>query len=178
MKGGARSFAQNTDIQAPNIREKSNTNSRRERTRSPLFRKPKTARFQSADQGAAFLNDSIISARLRNPAVRAVAKWFRFRLFTGAPGDCFLFRDFRLQRPEAGAFMRAVAKWLGLGPPAGAPPVCPGFHRLDDGGFLKNDWVFHGMFVNPVCPYRKGILFTDGKNLEEETLSAPEANRI
>jgi len=70
---------------------------------------------------------------LRNPVVRAVAKRFRLRLFTGAPGDRFLFRDFRLQGFDAGSFMRPVTKRLGLGTPAGAPPISSGLDGLDDG---------------------------------------------
>ncbi len=82
---------------------------------------------------------------LWNPAVRPIAEAHRLGLFAGAPGDGFLFRDFRLQRAEAGAFMRAVAKRLAFGTPASAPPITPRLDQLHDGRFLKNNWVGHGM---------------------------------
>lgn len=73
--------------------------------------------------------------------MRAIAEGHGLGLFAGAPSDGFLFRDFRFQRDEAGAFVRAVAKRLAFGTPASAPPITPRLDELHDGRFLKNNWV-------------------------------------
>jgi hypothetical protein len=77
--------------------------------------------------------------------VRTVAEGHGLGLFARAPGDGFLFRDFRFQRGKAGSFMRAIAKRLALGTPTSAPPISPRLDELHDGSFLKNDWVRHEM---------------------------------
>ncbi len=87
--------------------------------------------------------------------MRAIAERHRLGMFAGAPGDGFLFRDFRFQRAEAGSFMRAVAKRLAFGTPASAPPISPRLDELHDGRFLKNNGVGHGMVVAAVCEHRK-----------------------
>ena len=48
---------------------------------------------------------------------------------------------------EAGALVRAVAKRLAFGFPAGTPVVAAGFYFQDVGGFLGNDRFAHASFV-------------------------------
>ena len=63
----------------------------------------------------------------------AVAERRVLRVFATAPRHGFGLGDFRFQRREARALVRAVAKRLALGPAARAPEVSAGFNFLDDG---------------------------------------------
>ena len=64
------------------------------------------------------------------------------RVLATAPRHGLGFLDFRFQRREAGALVRAVAKRLAFGFAARAPEISAGFNLLDDGGFLSDCW-FH-----------------------------------
>ena len=87
--------------------------------------------------------------------MRSITEGHRLGLFAGAPGDGFLFRDFGFQGAEAGSFVRAVAKRLAFGTPASAPPISPRLDELDDGRFLKYNWVGHAMVVATMCECSK-----------------------
>jgi hypothetical protein len=67
------------------------------------------------------------------------------RVLATAPRHGFRFLDFRFQRRETGAFVRAVAKRLAFGFAARAPEISAGFSFLNDGGFLGNDWFTHNV---------------------------------
>lgn len=69
------------------------------------------------------------------------------RVLAAAPRDSLDLGDFHFQRCEAGAFVRAVAKWLAFGTAAGAPEISAGFNFLDKRRFLGNDRFAHGFFV-------------------------------
>jgi hypothetical protein len=79
----------------------------------------------------------------RQLRVAPVAKRRVLRVLAAAPRDGFGFGDFRFQRRKAGAFVRAVAKRLALGPAARAPEGSAGFNFLDERRFLSNGWFHH-----------------------------------
>lgn len=58
-----------------------------------------------------------------------------------AEPECLLFLDLDFHRLEAGAFVRAVAKWRMTGAPAGAPPMDPGIHLQCKRFGVANDRV-------------------------------------
>ena len=64
-------------------------------------------------------------------------------MFAAAPGDVFCFGQLDNYRGKTGALVRAVAEGLGLGSPAGAPPVLPGLCGLDKWKFLEHNGVIH-----------------------------------
>jgi hypothetical protein len=69
-------------------------------------------------------------------------------MFATAPRDRFLLRDFGFEGRKPGALVRAVAKRLRLGTPAGAPPVNTRLRRLDHGELLKDNRFAHGLSCN------------------------------
>jgi len=76
-------------------------------------------------------------------------------MFAAAPRDFLRLGDVGFDRAKASAFVRAVAKRLGLRAPAGAPPVSARLGVLHEGRFLENDRFSHVMFVAAVCDRRK-----------------------
>lgn len=76
-------------------------------------------------------------------AVAAVAEGLVFGMFAAAPRHCFFGVDLRFDGGEFGALVGAVAKRLGGGAPAGAPPIRSGLNRLNNRAFLEYDWITH-----------------------------------
>lgn len=74
-----------------------------------------------------------------------VAEGHGFGMFASAPRDRSGFLNFCLQGTKAGAFMGTVTKRLAFGSPAGTPPINAGFDLLDDGTFLKDNWIVHNL---------------------------------
>lgn len=77
--------------------------------------------------------------------MRTVAERHRLGVFTSAPRDRSGFLNLCLQGTKAGAFMGTVTKRLALGSTAGTPPVNAWFDLLDDGTFLKDNWIVHNL---------------------------------
>lgn len=71
----------------------------------------------------------------------SIAIRFVFAVFAAAPGDGFVFRDFNGNRPELCSEVRAIAIWLILGIPAGAPRVFPRTYFTHIRIFLGNGWI-------------------------------------
>jgi len=83
--------------------------------------------------------------------MRTIAERQGLAVFAAAPGHLLLRRDPRLQRTQTRALVRSIAKRLGLGPAAGAEPVCARRGLLNQGGLLKNVRFAHGrrLCANP-----------------------------
>ena len=77
----------------------------------------------------------------------AIAERFVLGMFAAAPGHGLGGGNIRFDRREFSAFMGAVAKRLGSGPAAGAPPIGASFSLLHHGAFLENSWIAHALFV-------------------------------
>jgi len=69
----------------------------------------------------------------RQLRVASVAERRVLRMLAAAPRHGFGLLDFRFQRREAGAFVRAVAKRLASGFAARAPEISAGFGFLNEG---------------------------------------------
>lgn len=76
--------------------------------------------------------------------VRSVAEGRSFGMFALAPGHGFGLVNLNFQGRELSSFVGTVAKRLRLGFPASAPPIGSFFGLLNGGGFLSDDWNFHG----------------------------------
>ena len=74
----------------------------------------------------------------------AIAERAVLRVLAAAPRDGFRFGEVHLFRPEAGAFVRAVAKRLAFGPAARAPPEGAWPGRLNKWKPLGNNRFAHG----------------------------------
>ena len=79
----------------------------------------------------------------------AVAKRFVLGMFAAAPSHGLGGGDIRFDRREFSALVGAVAKRLGSGSAAGAPPISASFDFLHDGTFLENSWIAHALSFNP-----------------------------
>ena len=77
-------------------------------------------------------------------AVTAIAERAVLRVLATAPRDGFRFGDIHFARPEAGAFVRAVAERLAFGFSARAPPKGARLGFLNKWRSLGNDWFIHG----------------------------------
>jgi hypothetical protein len=86
-------------------------------------------------------------------AVTAIAERAVLRVLATAPRDGFCFGDIHFARPEAGAFVRAVAERLRLRRAARTPPkgARPGF--LNKWRFLGNKWLAHGGLFNIIAGF-------------------------
>jgi hypothetical protein len=72
-----------------------------------------------------------------------VAKRLVLRMFASAPGHRFGLGNVGFDWPETASFVRAVAKRLRFGPPAGTPPIGRRFHLLHERKLLDNDRFAH-----------------------------------
>jgi hypothetical protein len=75
-------------------------------------------------------------------AVTAIAERAGFRMFATTPRDGFCVGNIYLERPEAAAFVRTVAKRLAFGLAARAPPKGARLNLLHKWKSLGDDW-FH-----------------------------------
>ena len=73
----------------------------------------------------------------------AIAERAVLRVLATAPRDGFRFSDIHFARPEAGAFVRAVAERLAFGFSARAPPIRAGLDFLNQWRFLGDYWFWH-----------------------------------
>jgi hypothetical protein len=79
--------------------------------------------------------------------VTAVTKRSSLRVLATAPGHRLGFGNLSFRRPQASALVGAVAEGLGLGTPAGAPPVSARRNFLHNRRFLKDDWFTHNRYL-------------------------------
>jgi hypothetical protein len=70
-----------------------------------------------------------------------------FRTLAAAPGYGTGGSDLSFYRREGGAFVRAVAKRLRLGPSTRAPKIGAGFDFLDVRLFLGSSWFAHAYLL-------------------------------
>lgn len=105
---------------------------------------------------------ALYPGRASQPAVAAVAEGFVFGMFAGAPRHRFFGVDLRLDGGEFGAFVRAVAKRLGGGAPASAPPICSRLGGLNNRAFLEYDWFAHNFIF---CYGLARPLLTSGRSI-------------
>ena len=70
--------------------------------------------------------------------VGAIAVGFLGRVLAAAQGDLGFGRQLEFDRGKVAAFVGAIAKGLGFGFAAGAPPVGARFELQDIGGLLRN----------------------------------------
>src|SRR5208282_3729928 len=79
---------------------------------------------------------SLATCHASQGRMRSIAERRGAGMLAAAPGDGLCFGDVHFFRREAGAFVRAVAKGLALGTPAGAPPISAGLGFLYERRFL------------------------------------------